>query len=93
MKRLCMIMILALTCCACAPLMHRTVAEQTVRLDKNLHELLPGYRLVLNDELEEAEKLPDGPVEDIKHDILLLDATLLLSEDMRKTADLTLKEK
>jgi len=97
MKRLCLMSILVLICVGCIPLMHKTVAEQTIRLDKNLQTLLPEYRLVLNDELEEAEKLEDGEekakiIDGIKHDVLLLDATLMLSEDMRKTAEMTLEE-
>ena len=97
MKRLCLMSILVLICVGCIPLMHKTVAEQTIRLVKNLQTLLPEYRLVLNDELEEAEKLEDGEekakiIDGIKHDVLLLDATLMLSEDMRKTAEMTLEE-
>jgi len=98
MKRLCLIAILAVICTGCIPLMHKTVAEQTVRMDKNLHELLPDYRLVLNDELAAVKGMDDGEektklLEDISHDLLLLDATLMLSEDMRKTADVTLEGK
>jgi len=98
MKRLCLISMLVLICAGCIPLMHKTVAEQSIRMDKNLNVLLPSYKEVLNDELEEAEKMPDGEekselLEGIKHDILLLDATLLLSEDMKKTAETVLKEK
>lgn len=97
MKRLCLISILAIICVGCIPLMHKTVAQQSVRLDKNIQHLLPGYRAVLTDELDEAGKMPEGEekvtlLEEINHDILLLDATLLLSEDLRKTADLTLEK-
>jgi len=99
MKKVLMAVAMAaiLFCAGCA-LMHPTIAKQAVRLDKNLDSLLPDYRAVLVERFESTKGMPEGEekakiLDKFSHDLLLLDATLLLSEDMRKSAETVLKEK
>lgn len=95
MKKVLVLAIIILTVCGCR-MMEPTIAHQVIRLDKNLHTLLPDYRVMLEGRLEAAKTLPEGIAEDelekVAHDLLLLDASLLLSEDMVKSAEMALKE-
>ena len=85
MRKLMMIAVIGMVMCVgCIPLMHPTVARQVIRVDKNCDVLLTNYKALL---------IEGTQPEDVEHDVALIDATLVLTEDMRLTAELSLKGK
>jgi hypothetical protein len=84
-KMLFIAVILAVLLTGCIPLMHKTIAQQVIRVDKNCDRLFANYKALL---------LEDVKPEDIEHETALIDATLLLTDDLKQSAETVLnKEK
>ena len=85
MRKLMMVAVIGMVLCAgCIPLMHSTVARQVIRVDKNCQVLLSNYKALLTEGAQ-----PEDP----EHDVALAEATMVLTDDLRQTAELMLGEK